>query len=46
MDMFQSLFGTSGTPQKELLNRPPEDSFWTLDGPKVTVLAAKNAILL
>jgi hypothetical protein len=44
--MFQSLFGTSGNPQKELLDRPPEDSFWTLNGPKVTILAAKNASLL
>jgi hypothetical protein len=32
--------------EKELLDCPPEDSFWTWYGPKVAILAAKNAILL
>jgi hypothetical protein len=44
--MFQSLFGASGTSQKELLDYPPEDTFWTLDGPKVAILVGKNAISL
>jgi hypothetical protein len=46
MDMFQSLLGASGTSQKELLDHPPEDHFWSLDGPKVANLVGKNAISL